>query len=108
MAFLYIQIEKIWPNSFLFLNDEAITGVLKDDAPSRLSNFLYYSFVTISTLGFGDIAPMRPVARAFSVLQAIFGQLYLAILIARVIGIQISQSQKDFIEETRSFYLPKK
>ncbi len=52
---------------------------------------LYYSFVTLTTLGYGDISPLTPDARALSVLEAIIGQLYLAVLVARLVGIYISQ-----------------
>ncbi|MEE9226447.1 MAG: potassium channel family protein, partial [Acidobacteriota bacterium] len=52
--------------------------------------FVYYSFVTLSTLGYGDITPVTPPARAFSFLEAVTGQLYLAVLIAGLVGIHIS------------------
>ncbi len=54
--------------------------------------FVYYSFVTLTTLGYGDITPMSTPARSLSVLEAVTGQLYLAVLIARLVGIHISQS----------------
>lgn len=54
----------------------------------------YYSFVTLTTLGYGDITPLSQSARSFSVLQAVAGQLYIAILVARLVGIHIVQSKK--------------
>jgi voltage-gated potassium channel len=60
-----------------------------------LSHFSYYSFVTLTTLGYGDITPLTPVARSLSLLEAITGQLYIAILIARLVGIHIAQSMKS-------------
>jgi voltage-gated potassium channel len=59
---------------------------------SELSHFSYYSFVTLTTLGYGDITPLTATARSLSVLEAITGQLYIAILIARLVGIHIAQS----------------
>jgi hypothetical protein len=105
-AFLYLQIERIWPGSFYFSNE----GLFKDPMkmPSRLSNFLYFSFTTITTLGFGDFTPIKPIARATTIVEAIFGELYLAIFIARIVGIQITQTQRKFIEETQAFFRPKK
>ena len=47
---------------------------------------MYFSFVTLATLGYGDIAPVHPVARSLAVAEAITGQLYLAILIARLVS----------------------
>jgi hypothetical protein len=54
----------------------------------------YFSFVTLTTLGYGDIRPVHPVARAFAVLEALTGQLYLAILLARLVSLEI-QSRRD-------------
>ena len=48
---------------------------------------LYFSFTTLTTLGYGDIAPLSPIARIWTVFEAIFGTLFLAILIARLVGL---------------------
>jgi voltage-gated potassium channel len=48
---------------------------------------VYYSFVTMSTLGFGDITPRTPLAQTLTWMQAVFGQLYLVILIARLVSL---------------------
>ncbi|MBC8550478.1 MAG: two pore domain potassium channel family protein [Candidatus Brocadiales bacterium] len=56
------------------------------------SLFIYYSFVTIPTLGYGDMSPIKAPANSFSFLEAVTGQLYIAILIARLVGIHIAQS----------------
>lgn len=49
-------------------------------------DFIYFSFVTLTTLGFGDVSPLSPVARFLVYLEAIFGQFYLAILVASLVG----------------------
>lgn len=54
--------------------------------------FIYFSFVTLTTLGYGDIIPLGDQAYALTVLEAVAGQLYLAVIIARLVGIHISQS----------------
>jgi len=51
---------------------------------------LYYSYVTLSTLGYGDITPVTPIARTLSFLEALFGQFYIAILVASFVGMHIS------------------
>ena len=56
---------------------------------------MYYSFVTITTIGYGDITPLTSQARSLSLLEAVFGQLYLAVVIARLVGIQITQSMES-------------
>jgi hypothetical protein len=55
---------------------------------NRADRFTYFSFVTLTTLGYGDITPMTRAAKNLAALEAIFGQLYLAILIARLVGQQ--------------------
>ncbi len=53
-------------------------------------DFIYFSFVTLTTLGFGDISPVQPVARFLVYLEAIVGQFYLAILVASLVGSRMS------------------
>lgn len=68
---------------------------LKGSAPlnTDASDFIYFSFVTLTSTGYGDILPISPQARALAVLEAIFGQLYLAIMISHLVSLHISDSQ---------------
>jgi Ion channel len=54
----------------------------------------YYSFVTLTTMGYGDIMPVHPLARAGAVLEALTGQLYLTIMLARLVSLEL-QSRRD-------------
>ncbi len=54
-------------------------------------NALYFSFATMTTAGYGDVVPIDPVARSLSNLQSVFGQLYPATIIARLITLEIGQ-----------------
>lgn len=54
--------------------------------------FVYYSFCTLSTAGFGDIVPVSRTARTMSWLEAISGQIYLTVLVARLVGLHIASS----------------
>ena len=65
-----------------------------------LASFRYFSFVTLTTLGYGDITPLTPSARALSIVEAVMGQLYIAILITRFVGIHISQYMENKYTET--------
>jgi hypothetical protein len=49
----------------------------------------YYSFVTLTTMGYGDITPVHPLARSLATAEALTGQLYLAILISRLVALEI-------------------
>jgi voltage-gated potassium channel len=83
-AFIFSALEFLIPGSFQGPQVEA----------SRLSHAYYYSFTTLTTLGYGDITPVSAPARSFSFLEAIMGQLYLAILIAGLVGKYIVQSME--------------
>lgn len=56
---------------------------------STVQDWAYYSFVTLTTLGYGDIVPVRPVARNLAVGEALTGQLYLAVMIARLVAMEV-------------------
>ena len=56
--------------------------------------FQYYSFVTITTLGYGDITPVTEVAKTFSPLEAVVGQLYLVVVVAWLVGMHVSKRSK--------------
>ncbi|NIO07386.1 MAG: hypothetical protein GTO40_05055 [Deltaproteobacteria bacterium] len=76
-TFLYIFLELIQPASF---------NVSLDLEQRYQLVFLYYSFVTITTLGYGDVTPVTEIARSISVLEAVVGQLYLVVIVAWLVG----------------------
>lgn len=63
-------------------------------AGSEFHNSMYFGFVTFATLGFGDLLPLKPYAKSLSILIAVCGQLYVAIIIALLVGKFSSQSAK--------------
>jgi voltage-gated potassium channel Kch len=63
--------------------------------PRFAFNFNYFSLVTITTLGYGDIIPVNPFARTLAMMEALVGQLYPAILLARLVSLYILHSQKS-------------
>ena len=84
---VYLLLGLAWAHTYElieYLSPGAFTGTLT--ASSRFSSWMYFSFVTLATLGYGDIAPVHPVARSLAVAEALTGQLYLAILIARLVS----------------------
>ncbi|OVE80372.1 hypothetical protein BVY02_00400 [bacterium J17] len=89
-ARLYTCVDQFSDNAFYIpeTNDE---DMLWDKA--RL--FIYFSFVTLTTLGFGEIHPIGDFARAAVVLEAILGQMYIAILIAGLVGVFMMESKKE-------------
>jgi len=88
-AFLYLVVDFLVPGSFRYGQDGALTEV----------EILYYSFVTLTTLGYGDIVPISPSARALATLEAVTGQLFLTVLVARLVGLQITHSARRRSED---------
>ena len=82
-TFIFVVVEILHPGSF-----NLPEGV--DIAVTR--QFVYYSFVTLTTLGYGDITPITPLARSLCILEAVIGQLYLVVQVAWLVGIHVSQS----------------
>ena len=82
-AVTYTLLQLQFPKSFQMLQEQSQWFPLFPD-------FIYFSFVTITTLGFGDISPTLPVARFLVYLEAIIGQFYLAILVASLVGSRMS------------------
>jgi hypothetical protein len=63
------------------------------DGGIPLPDAIYFSFVTLATLGYGDIVPVTPIARGYAVFEAVFGQLYLAVLVGRLVGLRTAAVQ---------------
>ena len=82
-TFAYRLIEIIHPGSFSIAESQS----LGNSGP-----FLYYSFVTLTTLGYGDIFPTTSAAKSCAILEAVIAQLYLVITVARLVGVYIQQS----------------
>lgn len=89
---IYITIEIVNPESFRLISNQIRDYGTYYTHRYYFSDFIYYSFVTLSTLGYGDIVPVSTPARIFSALEAITGQLYVAVFIARLVGLHISHS----------------
>ncbi len=76
--------------TLLLFNPDAI--LFSDHVLGKFSDLIYFSFVTITTLGYGDITPVSRMAKNLAVLEAVWGQTYLAVLVARLVGLHLSSS----------------
>jgi len=93
-AMIFSVIEIIQPGSFYSSLEVFGTGGGELLSRSSVKVLIYYSFTTLTTLGYGDIVPSTPPARMFSTLEAVTGQIYLAVLIARLVGLHILHSKR--------------
>lgn len=89
---VYLLLGIMWASMYGFL--EYITPGAVFRGPDGVINtklttnaLMYYSYTTLATIGYGDITSVTPVGRIVSVLEAVFGQLYIAFLVARLISI---------------------
>ena len=83
-TFAYSVIEELQPGSF------ASSGSpIPDDLVGRVMQLRYFSFVTLATVGYGDIVPHTPAARTMALLEAMLGQFYLVALVGRLVGLHI-------------------
>jgi len=93
-TFGYSLIEELQPGSFT-----STASPMPHDLVGRVMQLRYFSFVTLATVGYGDIVPHTPAARTMALLEAILGQFYLVALVGRLVGLHIvhgnSQRQRD-------------
>ncbi len=91
----YLLIGHIWAFIFrLFYTWHPGSLDLAIQREPGIHDFVYYSFVTLTTLGYGDITPIEPVARALSWIEAVIGQFYIAVVVARLVGLHIGAPEK--------------
>jgi hypothetical protein len=88
-AFILALVELIQPGSITGLDSLSV-------ADDSVMPFLYMSFVTMTTLGYGDMYPATGPAASLVYVEAIIGQLYVAIMIARLVGLYVAhESDRD-------------
>jgi hypothetical protein len=85
----YFEVEQLRTGSF------AVAGTPTLPAQLDLQTAIYFSFVTLATLGYGDISPLTPTARGMAISEAILGQFYLAVLVARLVGARGPDDEPD-------------
>lgn len=90
--------EEQWPGSFSSQGSPLVGG-----KENILAHTIYFSFVTLGTLGYGDFIPISGPARALAVLEAIGGQMYLVVIVARLVSLyegQAARSSRNELDET--------
>lgn len=85
-AMTYVMIESARPGSFHLSQSLRNAG---DQSPHQV--LIYYSFVTLTTVGYGDVTPVSPMTRTFAWMEAIVGQFYLAIIVASLVSMLVAK-----------------
>ncbi len=81
-AYIYYLIEYVHPGSFHLIREVSTFSFNQ-----YLSEMLYYSFITLLAIGFGDITPLRDAGQTATIIEGIIGQFYIAILVARLVSV---------------------
>jgi cbb3-type cytochrome oxidase subunit 3 len=94
---VYLLLGVMWSiayNVLEYLQPDSFKGLTELVSPAWNPDWIYFSFVTITTLGYGDITPLTQTARSLTVAEAIVGQFYIAVLVAGLVSAYIS-SKRD-------------
>jgi len=95
---LYILIGLIWAVIYMLiisLDPTAFSGLEVTSWKEGFARISYYSFVTLTTLGYGDILPANHIAEFFISMEAILGVFYIAIIVSSLISLRISAVQQQ-------------
>jgi voltage-gated potassium channel len=91
-GYFFLLIEVIVPGSFSFTQGHARMQLW---ISQEFFPFFYFSLVTITTVGYGDMSPVTTEAQTFATIEALIGQIYLTILVARLVGMYMVHQQRD-------------
>jgi len=83
---MVFQIVAVFDPNALYFNPTNFTNATPSDG-----EYFYYSFITLTTVGYGDVSPVAPIARSVSMIEAILGVMYVATMIARFVGIHTNK-----------------
>ena len=75
-SFLMIMVNEVYPDAYLY----------NDDTPLIFYDYIYFSFVNMTTLGFGDVIPKKAPAKGLTVIHTLVGQLYLSVIVGIMVG----------------------
>ncbi|MEI8015941.1 MAG: ion channel [Nitrospira sp.] len=86
MGVLYWSLDQVWPNSIIVNGPGASDPFLPGEG-------IYFSFITLATVGYGDMVPGNDVVRNLAIVEAIAGQFYLAVMIARLMSLYMNKAR---------------
>jgi voltage-gated potassium channel Kch len=93
-GFVFLMAEGVFPGSLVGLDGE--------NWQDNLQATIYYSMVTLTTLGYGDITPAAPITRFLAYMEAMVGIFYTTVLVASLIGLRLSGYRRELPKDTES------
>lgn len=98
---VYLLLGLAWAHGYEIVN-RLIPGSFHSSVGGAFSvvEWFYYSFATLTTLGYGDIVPIKQVSRSLAIGEALTGQLYLTVLIARLVALEVMSWNPDSMDKS--------
>jgi hypothetical protein len=93
----YLLLGLTWASGFTLVAlyyPHAFNGAIPSDPLHHMESWIYFSFTTLTTVGYGDITPAHPIARSMAIMEALIGQLFPAILISRLVAQELEEKSK--------------
>ena len=93
----YLLIGVVWAFAYALLDvllPGSIAGLREQSSPNGYQQYLGYSFVTLTTLGYGNVLPANAKAESLAAAEAIVGQVYLTVLVARLVALNLTSSRR--------------
>ncbi len=100
---LYILLGLIWSVIYMLLltiNPDSFSGVETSNWQGSFSRMVYYSFVTLTTLGYGDVLPIKHVAEFFVYMEAIIGVFYMVIIVSSLLSLRLETINRKVKADT--------
>jgi len=95
---IFLLLGLIWVMLYLLLAEftpNAFAGLEQRSWQENFPDFIYFSFVTLTTLGFGDLLPISPLARFLVYVEAIVGVFYMAIVVSSLVSAGLTNAQEN-------------
>jgi uncharacterized membrane protein len=93
---VYLLMAIVWSFSYWMLDYFYPQSLSFPDGPApNVYRYLYFSFVTITTLGYGDVSPLTQKAASLVILEAVTGQIYLVVVVAWLVGMHVSRRSRS-------------
>ncbi|MDR3618629.1 MAG: potassium channel family protein [Paludisphaera borealis] len=99
-GYVFSMVETVFPGSLVQNNMQLKPTANASGQIERRPEAIYFSFITLTTVGYGDIVPARSLSRVLSILEALMGQIFLTTFLAFLVGNYLAQREFERVDET--------